>query len=350
MVSSRVRRSGAVLLSVVLFAALLLPTHAAVPRTHSASGGTLVFYSAQGYDSAMAKAFQKTSHITVSLLDSNTGNLLAKIAAERNNPQWDVVWFDGDAAMQTLNVQNQLYKWTPANIKNYTALGRSLIPSDHAFFPTAVTAAGALIYNTRKLSAAQAPRDWRDLLKPQFRNQVAANDPAYSGPAYSLIAGMFQRMGGIAKGEAFYRALKANGLKVSQTSDSVMNAVQTGARLIGFGQDSGYYGAKATGAPLGIVYPSSGVTLLPGVVAINIKSKHLKAAEAFVNYILSPAGQYVMIHDPNDPDSDVVPIISGVAALPGRQTTGIHWQRLDYKWAAAHEAEIKAWYHSNIVE
>ena len=136
--SAYIRRSGAVLLSALLFAALLLPTFAAAPRTHSASSaGTLVFYSAQGYDSAMAKAFQKESHITVSLLDSNTGNLLAKIAAERNNPQWDVVWFDGDATMQTLNIRASSTNGPPPTSRTTRRSARSLIPADHAFFPTA---------------------------------------------------------------------------------------------------------------------------------------------------------------------------------------------------------------------
>ncbi len=348
--AKHIRYMGSVVATAVLLAGAFVPARAATVQEPLASGGTLTLYSAQGYDSTMAKAFQKLTGIQVKLTDDATGNLLAKIAAERNNPQWDVVWFDGDAAMQGLNGQGQLLRWTPANIKNYNALGRSLIPSDHAFYPTAVTAAGALVYNTKKLSPAQAPKDWNDLLKPQFKNQVAAINPAYSGPAFSLIAGMLQRKGGIAQGESFFKALKGNGMKVFQTSDSVMNAVQTGARLVGFAQDSGYYGAKATGAPLGIVYPSSGVTLLPGVVAIDAKSKHLAAAEAFVNYVLSRAGQNVMIHDPNDPDANVVPVITGISALPGRQVSGIKWQRLDYKWAAANENAIKLWYHNSIVQ
>ena len=192
----------AVLIAAILSVALLIPTHAAAPRTAHSARGTLVFYSAQGYDSAMARAFQKVSGTRVLLTDDSTGNILAKIEAERNNPHWDVVWFDGDATMQGLDDEGQLLKWTPANIKTYTPLGRSLFSADHAFFPTGVTAAGVIIYNTRKLSAARVPKDWSDLLKPQFKNQVAENDPAYSGPAFPLIAGMMLRLGGLAKGEA----------------------------------------------------------------------------------------------------------------------------------------------------
>lgn len=344
------RRYAALALTATLFASLLTTAHAARVQSKPQAGGSLVFYSAQGYDVSMGKAFGKFSGTNVLTTDDSTGNIVAKIQAERNNPHWDVVWFDGDATMQSLDNQGLLYKWTPANIKNYTALGKSLLPSDHAFFPTGVTAAGVIVYNTRKLSAAQAPGDWSDLLKPRFKNAVAENDPAYSGPAFPLISGMMLRMGGLSKGEAYYQALKANGLKIFQTNDPTLHSVQTGARLVGVVQDSAYYAAAATGAPIGIVYPHSGVTVLPGVVAINARSKHLAAAEAFVEYILSQTGQNVMLHDPNDSDSFYAPIIGGVTALPGRITAGINWQRLDTTWAGANAAQIKTWFHNAIVQ
>ena len=329
--------------------------HAAPPQANPAASNTLVLYSAQGYDSTMSKSFSKASGTQVLLTDDSTGNILAKIAAERNNPHWDVAWFDGDATMQTLDNQGQLYKWTPNNVKNYTTLGTSLIPSDKAFYPTGVTAAGVIVYSTRRLSASQAPANWNDLLASRFRGKVAENDPAFSGPAFPLIAGMYLRMGGghahaIARGEAYYSALKANGLHIYQTNDPTLHSVETGQNLIGIVQDSAYYAAKATGAPISVVYPRGGVTVLPGVIAINARSHNLKAAKAFVNYILSTTGQNVMVHDPNDSDSYYTPIIKNVSPLPGHQSSsGIYYQRLDYIWAGQHAAEIKTWFHNNIV-
>ncbi len=344
------RRAGAAGLAAALCASVIAPVHAAQPRARAASGDSIVLYSAQGYDSAMSKAYASASGTKVLLTDDSTGPLVARIQAEQNNPHWDVVWFDGDSTMQSLDDQNLLYKWTPSNVKNYTSLGTSLIPSDHAFYPTGVTAAGIITYNTRKLSPAQAPKDWSDLTTPRFKDAVAMNDPAYSGPTYPFIAGMLQRAGGLTSGESFFTRLKANGLKVFQTNDPTIHSVETGARTAAIVQDSAYYAAKATGASVGVVYPKSGVTVLPGEIAINAKSKHLKAAEAFVNYVLSQQGQHIMVHDPNDSDSYFVPIVTGVAALPERQTQGITFQRLDYKYAGTHENTIKAWFHAHVVQ
>jgi hypothetical protein len=44
-------------------------------------------YSAQGYGSAMTKAFTKATGIAVKLDDNSTGPLLTQIEASKNNPQ-----------------------------------------------------------------------------------------------------------------------------------------------------------------------------------------------------------------------------------------------------------------------
>ena len=332
------------------FAGLLAPAKAAPLPARSAAGGQLVFYSAQGYDATMAKAFQQESGIKVLLTDDSTGPTVARIEAERNNPHWDVAWFDGDATMQALDNQGLLLKWTPTNISNYTRLGRSLIPMDHAFFPTGITAAGVIVYNTRKLSSAQAPQEWTDLLKPAFKNQVAMNNPSISGPTYPMVAGLMQRLGGIPQGESFFKSLKTNGLHVYDTNTPTLHSLETGSVEAAIVQDTAYYEAKVNGEPVGVVYPRSGVTALATVIAINARAPDLAAAKQFVNYILSRAGQTIMIHDPNDSDSFYRPIITGVQALPGREVSGINWQVLNPIWGAAHENAIKSWFTDTIVQ
>src|SRR6202007_2042057 len=65
----------------------------------------LVVYSAQGYDSAMHKAFTKATGIPVQLDDNSTGPLLTQIEASVNNPKWGLLWADGDTAFAGLDTQ-----------------------------------------------------------------------------------------------------------------------------------------------------------------------------------------------------------------------------------------------------
>src|ERR1700737_3894030 len=101
----------------------------------SSAGGTvpLVVYSAQGYDSAVTKAFTAATGIPVKLDDDSTGPLLTKIAAERNNPQWDLLWVDGDTAFAALDKQGQLATYAPP--VPLTAAGQALVPADHTYIP-----------------------------------------------------------------------------------------------------------------------------------------------------------------------------------------------------------------------
>ncbi len=310
----------------------------------------LTVYSAQGYDSDSTKAFQAQTGITTKLVDDSTGNLLAKISTEGANPQWDVTWFDGNVTMQDLDNKGFLLKWKSNNIANYNSQGAALVPSDYAYYPGGVTAAGAIVYNTTHAPSV-LPATWSDLLKPQYKNMTAENDPAFSGPAFPMIAGVSQVLGGEAQGKAFFTSLKANGDTIFQTNDPTLTSVKTGAKEFGIVQDSAYYGALAGGAKnLGIIYPSDGVAALPSELGIAANAQHKACAEIFVNWVLSQAGQQVITHhDPTDGDTYFIELINGVTPVVTRQTTGINFITLDVKKWASVEDEYKTWFHTNIV-
>ncbi len=310
----------------------------------------LVVYSAQGYDSDTVKAFTRDTGIQAQLVDDSTGNILAKVAAEGNNPQWDVVWFDGNVTMQNLDDQGYLLKWKSSNTSNYTQQGQSLIPSDYAYYPSGLTAAGVIIYN-KAHAPAQLPQDWKDLLNPAYKNQVEMNDPSLSGPTYPFVAGVSQLLGGEDQGKNYFTQLKANGLRAYQTNDLTITAVKTGAKEFGIVQDSAYYGEVANGDNnIGVIYPTSGVAALPSEMGIAANGAHQACAEAFVNYVMSQQGQQSMTHhDPTDGDTYFIELIQGVTPVVTRQTTGINFFNLNVeKWANV-ENEYKQWFTANIV-
>ncbi len=323
---------------------------AELPASQCNKSTGLTVYSAQGYDSDSTKAFQKDTGITTKLVDDSTGNLLAKIAAEGNNPQWDVAWFDGNVTMQNLDNQGYLLKWKSNNVGNYTAQGTDLVPSDDAYYPSGLTGAGVIIYNKAK-APATLPADWNDLLNPAYKNQIEINDPALSGPSYPFIAGIAQLQGSEDKGKTFFTSLKANGVHAFMTNDLTLTSVKTGAKEFGVVQDSAYYGELANGdTNIGVIFPSSGVAELPSEMGIAANGAHQACAQQFVDYIMSKQGQQSMVnHDPTDGDTYFINLITGVTPVVTRQTTGINFFKLDVqKWASV-EDEFKQWFHDNIV-
>src|SRR5487761_1148969 len=126
-------------------------TSSSAAASSSASASTavvpLVVYSAQGYDSAMTKAFTKATGIPVKLDDNSTGPLLTQIEASKNNPDWGLLWADGDTAFAGLDQQGLLLKgWEPS--VSWNSLGTSSVPTDHSYVPTGVTLMAAVVYDS----------------------------------------------------------------------------------------------------------------------------------------------------------------------------------------------------------
>jgi iron(III) transport system substrate-binding protein len=326
----------------------------AASATSSSGTTTLLVYSSQGYDSAIVKAFSRATGIPTKLVDDSTGPLLTKVAAERGNPQWDVLWVDGDTAFAALDKQGQLLDDAPPVTLN--AVGKSLTPQDHSYIPVSTTVMAALIYNSAKTKTV--PTSYQDLLSPAYKGLVGMNDPSQSGPTYPFIAGLMNQLGGesngVNAGEHFLTQLKNNGLHVYPTNGDTLHALETGQITYGLIQSSAAEGEIATAKtsanyqPKVVFLPKS--TLLPGVIGIDKAASAAAQAEAkkFVAYVLSPAGQQVM--RTADPTGDslfwpVVPGESTAAHVPAFPTT---YQRIDpYFWGPL-EGQVNTFFDSSI--
>lgn len=310
----------------------------------------LVFYSAEGFDKDIAQAFEKKTGIKVKLVDDSTGPLLAKMQAEKSNPQWDVAWFDGPSSMQGLDNQDMLYKdYLPAATDRYTVLGKKMFPKDHAYFPVTATAAGAIAYNTKLVKESELPKDWSDLLKPKYKNQVAMNNPSISGPTYTTVLGLMELQGGIPKGEEFFTEFKSNGLHVYDSNGPTLTNLSKGIVKYAIAQDSAILDKISKKEPINIIYPSSGVSTLTSNIAIDAKAPHLEEAKQFIDFTLSAEGIKVAASI-DDGDANFESLLQGAPGKQGIRPDTIKWNEEDPIAGAQHENKIKTWFTQNIVQ
>ncbi len=326
------------LVLLLLLAALSVATARARPLT---------VYAAFGYDRAVAQAFTRSTGIAVDLVHLSTGPLQARVQAEGRRPQWDVLWFDGDMPMRNMASQHLLAcGWMPGVA--YDASGRALLPADRCYLPVGLTYAGTLLVNTRRLP--DAPRTWADLDRSALRGKVGMNNPAISGPTFPFVAGMLQH-DGMQAGQAWFEALKANGLKVYPTNSVTLRALQYGQIDVAVVQSSAALGFAQREPDLRIVAPDP-VAELPSDVAIGaqVRGAELQQARRFVEFLLSPAGQRAMQHGDPSADSNYQPLIRGVAPLPALARLHVSdAQRLDPTVWGAREASIDLWFSSHIL-
>ena len=292
----------------------------------------LVVYSAQGYDHAMAAAFQKATGIPVKLDDNSTGPLLTQIEASKNNPNWGLLWVDGATAFAGLDTQGLLLQWFRAK-RGLEHPRHPSLPANKSYTPTGVTLMAAMVYDKTKVP--NPPTGWQALTQSQWKGAVGMNDPSQSGPTYPFIAGMMNHLGGVPAGQDYFTKLKANGLVIHPTNGPTLQALTSGQIKLALVQSSAGIGAALGDKKLVVKYLDP-VTLLPSAIGIDAKAPPAEQAEAkkFIEYVLSPAGQKVMQTGDPTGDSLYYPVLQGVNPLPAVPAlSGVATQTIDpYVW------------------
>lgn len=303
-------------------------------------------YSAKNYMPGVGQAFSKKTGIPIELVNHSTGTLLTKIQAERSDPQWGLLWIDGAAACAALDQQGMLLRGFEPDTGQLTSLGKELVPADKSYVPTAVTIAGALVYNPSVLP--DPPTNFEQLTEPQYRGKIGMNNPAISGPTYTFVAGLMNQLGGIAKGEAFFKQLANNGLQIFPTNKVTLTALLQGRIAMAIVQNNAGIEFAEKYPQIKVAYPRL-ATILPSVICIDrhAPSAEVREAKEFADYVYSVAGQKVM--KAVNPYGGW-PIMTGVEPAPLLPAlSSLPVQRIATRYWGGQEASITEWFSEHVV-
>jgi iron(III) transport system substrate-binding protein len=256
----------------------------------------------------LAAGFTAETGTKVEFFQATTGKIMARIEAEAANPVVDVLI---SASWDTATDFAERGWLVP-----YASTNAVMVP-DFLKTETAVAqgvAALAIAWNPN--SGTPRPTEWADLAKPEFKDLVNLPDPAQSGSAFELVAAL------TAGGDmAMFDSLAANGAIVAGANADALNPVLQGAKAAVFGAvDYISLNGKAKGESIEVIFPESGTVIAPRPIMILNWSKNQDEAKAFVDYILSDAGQAIVAQENLMPArSDVAadrPLIADLKILP----------------------------------
>ena len=306
----------------------------------------LVIYSALDTVDTATKAFTAKTGIEVNLVRLSTGELLGKVAAEGNHPNFDVLWVEGSAVMSRLAQQGILKSEKGLTDKvEYTDLGRKLVPASEAFFPITVSTT-AIAVNTKKIGEATPPKSWADL--ENFAGSVAAKDPNLSGPAYQWLAGFLAGAGVDSGKQELQKILTNKALSGIPSGGAVNKSLLAGDAAVAIQQDTSIFELMDQKEPITVVYPSEGVVALPSTAGIASTTKHEDEAKIFIQFLLSQDGEKAMLETEGG-DGYFAPIVKGIEGKGNRADNTASWALLDDETAAAHETEWKQWFRDQFV-
>jgi iron(III) transport system substrate-binding protein len=154
-----------------------------------------------------------------------------------------------------------------------------------SFMWAGVIVAG-IAYNPNLVKAEEAPKSWKDLLNPRWKDTVnvkVSNSGLQHLTWYELRKVL---------GEDYWKKFAEQNPRAFDSYVQQFDRTVNGQdQIISTAQYSGYLQFKAKGAPIAFVNPAEGVTAAPGMTGIVDQAPHPEAAKLFVDWFTSAPGQ-----------------------------------------------------------
>lgn len=254
-----------------LFAAFLF----AVSPYYSASADSL--HIVTSLDPLEAKeylaAFQQETKIEVTMIRLSSGEVLARLQAEKGSPTQSV-WFGGPSLDYISAKKDGLIQnWSPIYFGSLAFISYKPFLEKNKLPP---------------------PTSWQDLLKPEFKNEISVAFPYTSGTGFTLWAGLVALMGE-EKALEYWKGLDQNIRHYTKSGSGPVLEVGLGEVSVGvaFSQDI-WRKAVSRNFPVVVSYPKEGTPYEIGGVAIIAGAKETEAAKKFIDWIVSASGQNLM--------------------------------------------------------
>ena len=252
--------------------------------------GELVVYGSceEDYLAAACTHFEELYGIKVQYQRLSTGEVQAKIEEENGNPSADV-WFGGTTDPYNVVAAEGLLEAYEAENASHL-LGSQYRDPDGYWYGIYKGILGFMV-NKDELERMnlEAPADWQDLLKPEYKGLIWLSNYNTAGTAKLVINTMIQKYGHD-EGIQYLVDLDKNIQVYTKSGSGPSKNVGTGECVIGIGflhdgitqiVDNGYDNVQ-------LIIPSSGTSFEIGATAIFKGAKHPNAAKLWVEYALSP--------------------------------------------------------------
>ena len=255
-------------------------------------------------------AFEKETGIRVEWVRLSTGEAVARLEAERENPQASI-WVDG---VGVLHVQAKM-KGLTASYKSPQFLSIPEQYRDPEGFWVGLYV-GPLAFVTNKNRAKElgisAPTNWDEIASETYRGMVRMADPITSGTSYNVITTIrYLYEGDEERTFEYLKRLDKNVNMYTRSGSAPGKECAIGETTVAIGYLHDLVRLVKNGAPLEITLPSDGTGFEIAAMSLVKGGKDPVEAKKLYNWVLGPAAQgiiaawYVIPLSPEAPTDDI---------------------------------------------
>ena len=279
--------------------------------------------------------------LDINAIRLSTGELGARMLAEKDNPQADCIWGWAVTNMSEFVPRGMLAKYKPK--------GWDKIPAhfkDPDGYWTAIDLyAAALVPNTKVLEEKNLPmpKGWNDLLNPVYKDMLIMPNPASSGTGFLQVASLLVLLDPDYKnkpieknkGWDFLKKLDKNMGQYIKSGSKPAKLTAAGEYAIGCSFAFVYSSLKKKGFPVALVLPEEGAGYELEANALLKGAKHEKAAKKFLDWAISESAmnKYAKFKL-----GVTYPGIQGPTDLPALET--IKLAPMDFPWQSKNRVKI----------
>lgn len=224
--------------------------------------------------------------IKIKWVRDSTGIVTAKLLAEKENPQADVVWGLAATSLLVLKGQDMLKPYSPVGLDKLSPKFRD---ADNVPSWVGMNAwMASVCFNTVEAEKHNLPKptSWTDLTKPVYKGHVIMPNPSSSGTGFLDVSSWLQ-MYGEDKGWSFMDGLHQNISRYTHSGSKPCKLAAAGETPIGI--SFAFRGAKLKkkGAPLDLVFPTEGLGWDMEAAAIIKGTDKISAAKKLLDFAVT---------------------------------------------------------------
>ena len=286
-------------------------------------------------------AKKELADLDIQSIRLSTGELGARMLAEKDNPQADCIWGWAVTNMSEFVPKGMLVTYKPK--------GWDKIPAnfkDPKGYWTAIDLyAAALVPNTKVLAQKNMPmpKGWNDLLNPVYKGALIMPNPASSGTGFLQVASLLVLLDPDYKNKPveqnnawdFLKKLDKNMGQYIKSGSKPAKLTAAGEYAIGCSFAFVYSSLKKRGSPVALVMPEEGAGFELEANALLKGAKNEAAAKKFLDWAIS---KQAMEEYAKFKLGVTYPGVSGPKDLPALET--IKLAPMDFPWQSKNRAKI----------
>ncbi len=256
----------------------------------SAGAGDLLVYTALEDDEVAIylPAFKKAHpDINVTIYRDSTGIVTAKLLAEKDNPQADVVWGTAATSLLIADDLGMLKGYSPKGIEKVKK-GMKDPKNDPAHWVGIKAWVTGIVGNTIEMekNGLPMPKSYADLLNPVYQGSLVMPNPASSGTGFLTVSAVLQIMGED-KGWQFLDSLHENIAQYTHSGSKPAKMAGKGEFPIGISFAYRGFKQRSKGEPVVVAFPAEGSGYDVESNALIKKPRIKKEAKIFLDWAIS---------------------------------------------------------------